>query len=52
MMIIRDKYELPLAIGDTMDELVKMAGVEKGTISEALKIRGKRNRNASISKLK
>jgi hypothetical protein len=34
--VTRDKYELPVAVADTQDELARLCGVSKATIASAL----------------
>ena len=41
MLVSQDEYELPLAVTDTMDELVRIAGVIGGTVAAAIRRRGK-----------
>lgn len=41
MLVSQDEYELPLAVTDTMDELVRIAGVIGGTVAAAISRRGK-----------
>lgn len=36
MIVSMDKYELPLAIADTMQELAEMTGVKRSTIASAI----------------
>lgn len=41
LLVSQDEYELPLAVTDTMDELVRIAGVIGGTVAAAISRRGK-----------
>ena len=36
MKVTKDKYELPIAVGDTSEELAKLVGVKAGTIRRAI----------------
>lgn len=36
MRVTKDKYELPLAVGDTAEELAKLVGVKVATIKRAI----------------
>ena len=36
MRVTKDKYELPIAVGDTSEELAKLVGVKAVTIRRAI----------------
>ena len=36
MRVTKDKYELPIAVGDTSEELAKLDGVKAATIRRAI----------------
>ena len=36
MRVTKDKYELPIAVGDTSEELAKLVGVKAATIRRAI----------------
>lgn len=36
MRVTKDKYELPIAVGDTAEELAKLVGVKVATIKRAI----------------
>lgn len=36
MQVTRDKYELPIAVAETVGELARMTGKTRGTIANAL----------------
>lgn len=36
LLVTSDKYELPLAVADSMEELARMAGVTVGTVTSSI----------------
>lgn len=48
MKITNDKYELPIAIADTVGELAKMCGVTTNNIYSAISHRKSGERNTSF----
>lgn len=36
LWVTSDKYELPLAVADSMEELARMAGVTVGTVTSSI----------------
>lgn len=44
LWVTSDKYELPLAVADSMEELARMAGVTVGTVTSSISRRKRAKR--------
>lgn len=48
LLVTQDRFELPLAVSDTVEGLAKIAGVQQSTISKCLNRGGKRSRYVRV----
>ena len=44
MEVTKDRYELPLAVADSQDELARMRSVQRGSVIRALKRKNGRSK--------